>query len=260
MRARNTATASANKIHDDEVARTYGFRGGLVPGVILYAYMTHPVVQRFGLAFLERGSMSAKFIHPVYDGGDIEARAEGDGPMQLSLLDASGEVCATGEASLEPSPGAVDLDSYGQVPLPVSPPRASPDAFVAAPVLGVVDGVFDRAGSEAYLQLIDEDLPVYRDSSVAHPGWLLAWANLALTSNFTLGPWIHVSSEVQHFSLLRDGAKLAALGRVAGSFERKGHRFVDLDVVLIGDGDSPVARIRHLAIYEPRRTEGHDGA
>ena len=30
--AYNHATESENKIHSDEVARRYGFRGGLVPG------------------------------------------------------------------------------------------------------------------------------------------------------------------------------------------------------------------------------------
>jgi hypothetical protein len=35
----NTATASTNKIHDDQVAQQLGFRGGLVPGVDVYAYL-----------------------------------------------------------------------------------------------------------------------------------------------------------------------------------------------------------------------------
>ena len=37
--AYNSARASENKIHDDEVARRFGFSGGLVPGVDVYAYM-----------------------------------------------------------------------------------------------------------------------------------------------------------------------------------------------------------------------------
>jgi hypothetical protein len=31
VEAFNTATASQNRIHDDEVAQRFGFRGGLVP-------------------------------------------------------------------------------------------------------------------------------------------------------------------------------------------------------------------------------------
>ena len=54
--AYNTAKASENKIHDDSVAQRFGFRGGLVGGVHVYAYMTHLPVQRWGRAWLERGT------------------------------------------------------------------------------------------------------------------------------------------------------------------------------------------------------------
>ena len=37
--ARNPATDSENRIHADDVARRYGFRGGLVPGVTVYGYI-----------------------------------------------------------------------------------------------------------------------------------------------------------------------------------------------------------------------------
>src|SRR3970282_1359533 len=53
VRANNTSTASENKIHDDSVARLYGFSGGLVPGVDVYAYMTHPVVHALGRDWLQ---------------------------------------------------------------------------------------------------------------------------------------------------------------------------------------------------------------
>ena len=46
--AYNTAKASENKIHDDAIAQRFGFRGGLVGGVHVYAYMTHLPVQRWG--------------------------------------------------------------------------------------------------------------------------------------------------------------------------------------------------------------------
>ena len=37
LQAHNTAVASENRMHDDAVAREYGFSGGLVPGVDVYA-------------------------------------------------------------------------------------------------------------------------------------------------------------------------------------------------------------------------------
>ena len=53
----NTDTASANRIHDDATAQRFGFRGGLVPGVDVYAYLTHPPAAAWGRAWLEGGAM-----------------------------------------------------------------------------------------------------------------------------------------------------------------------------------------------------------
>ena len=53
--AYNTAKASENKIHDDATARRFGFSGGLVGGVHVYAYMTHLPVR----AGAVRGSSAA---------------------------------------------------------------------------------------------------------------------------------------------------------------------------------------------------------
>ena len=39
VEAFNTAKQSENKMHDDAVARRFGFDGGLVPGVEVLAYM-----------------------------------------------------------------------------------------------------------------------------------------------------------------------------------------------------------------------------
>ena len=64
----NTAAASENKIHDDAVARRFGFHGALVPGVEVYAYMAHVPVARWGRAWLEGGAADCRFLKPVYDG------------------------------------------------------------------------------------------------------------------------------------------------------------------------------------------------
>ena len=68
VEAFNTAKASENKIHDDAVARRFGFGGGLVPGVYVYGYVVHMPVARWGRAWLERGVVECRFQKPVYDG------------------------------------------------------------------------------------------------------------------------------------------------------------------------------------------------
>jgi len=71
VKARNTSSTSENKIHDDEIARRFGFRGALVPGVTVYAYLTHPLAEAFGAAWLERGTASVRFTKPIHEGEEV---------------------------------------------------------------------------------------------------------------------------------------------------------------------------------------------
>ena len=68
LQAYNTAKQSENKMHDDTVAKRFGFSGGLVPGVDVMAYMMHMPVARWGRAFLEHGLIDARFIKPLRSG------------------------------------------------------------------------------------------------------------------------------------------------------------------------------------------------
>src|SRR6201995_4709679 len=112
--AHNTSKQSENKIHDDTVARRFGFSGGLVPGVDVMAYMMHVPVARWGRAFLDRGLMEARFVKPVYDGEITDVRAaENDGVISIEV-ESRGELCATGTASL---PLSVPSFSLGDYPL-----------------------------------------------------------------------------------------------------------------------------------------------
>ena len=76
VQATNSARDSENKIHDDSLAARYGFRGGLVPGVTVYGYMTVPVVQAWERAWLERGQMTVKFLQPFYEGETVVVRPQ----------------------------------------------------------------------------------------------------------------------------------------------------------------------------------------
>src|SRR6187549_3252977 len=96
----NAARQSENKMHDDTVAKQYGFAGGLVPGVDVFAYMSHQPLKKWGRAFLERGVMQGRFLKPLYDGETaLVTASERDGGLDLKL-ESRGEVCGTGHASL----------------------------------------------------------------------------------------------------------------------------------------------------------------
>ncbi len=130
--AQNDAVESENKIHEDSVARQYGFAGGLVPGVTVYAYLTWPAVERWGQQWLDRGAMSARFASPVYDGETVEVHShDRDGVLHVEARNPKGEVCATATASLpddpaEPFPRRTSPRSRCRLPTPDLPPQRTP--------------------------------------------------------------------------------------------------------------------------------------
>src|SRR5689334_23560347 len=116
IQAYNTSKQSENKIHDDAVARRYGFSGGLVPGVDVMAYMMHLPVRKWGRAFLERGLIEARFVKPVYDGeiADVSA-ADGEGLLSIAV-ESRGQLCATGSASLPAPVPSIALSDFVESP------------------------------------------------------------------------------------------------------------------------------------------------
>jgi acyl dehydratase len=260
VRAHNLATASANKIHDDDVARHYGFAGGLVPGVDVFAYMTNPVVGHFGAAWLCDGAMRVRFEHPVYDGRDVTVEraatgAAGAGTVELTVYDDTRAACARATARLGAG-AAPEVSEYLGQPLPDPPPPASAESLAEGTRLGSVETVFRSDRADEYLDAIGERLPLYREGAIAHPGWLLRRANRVLAANVTLGPWIHIESDLRLFRTVRDGEHISTGARVARVWERRGHKFVTLDVAVTTGDAQPVMHAKHTAIYEPRALIG----
>jgi hypothetical protein len=226
--ARNTAPDSENRIHDDQTAAAYGFRAGLVPGVTVYGYLTVPVIEYFGADWLARGGMRVQFRQPVYEGEEVLVTLSGNA---VTASRADGMVCATGVYWREDAPPSLAL--YPEEPLPTDRPTASPQSLAPGRVLGTL----------------------YADLSPSDPAALLTLSNHLLMRNVRLGPWIHVASDVRHFSLAHDGDRVSVRGRVAERFERKGHQFVVLDILVVAGGESHpsyVQHVRHTAIYELR--------
>lgn len=256
VQAYNTAHASENKIHDDAVAKRLGFSGGLVPGVEVYAYMMHLPVARWGRAFLERGTAECRFSTPVYDGETAEVTGN-EGPDSIAIeVTSRGKPCATGTAHLPESAAATpDPGTFpsGSPPAMAERPAASPQTLAEGAGVWTVPLELSPEVSAGYLSDVRETDTLYARESLVHPGVVLRMCNQALLQNVLLGPWIHVGSRVQNHGVARVGETLTARGRVAANYERKGHLFVELDVLVLSEGDRPVAAVRHTAIYRPRQ-------
>lgn len=248
--ARNIDPTSDNKIHDDEVAQQFGFTGALVPGVELFAYLTHPLVEAWGVEFLSRGAMSVRFRRPVYDGETVvasaPATADGDADVELRLRGPDDAVRSVG-AARRVGGGSVDLDSFAPTPLPDSLPPASPEALRPGP-LGSISEDVTAVVAQRYLSDISETLPLYVQQDVVHPGALLRMVNAVLMRNVVLGPWIHTASSCVFLGVARVPTVLRAHAVVTDTFERNGHDYVRYDALVLSD-DVPVMAVDHTAIY-----------
>ena len=248
----NTSKQSENKIHDDTVARRFGFSGGLVPGVDVFAYMIHQPVARWGRAFLERGLIEARFVKPVYDGEIAEVSAiENDGVLALEIA-SRGQICATGGASLPAvAPEVAAADYRGVAPVIERRP-VSEGSYTVGQWLGTLPRDWAGEAGRQYLADIRETDPIYARDNLGHPGLLQRVMNKVLVDNAILGPWIHVGSRMQLLSAANGGDELTARARVTSNYEKKGHRFVELDALVVANGDRPLAHCWHIAIYQPR--------
>jgi acyl dehydratase len=257
VKAVNTSTDSENKIHDDETARRYGFAGGLVPGVTVYAYLTEPLVAAFGPAWLSRGTASVKLVKPVLDGeevrvvGEVTSRdAQGGVTATVRALTASTGECAVLAATLPAGlPTPLNVALYEEAPLPAERQPGTREYFDAHTTLGTFLVRYDPAQAGDYVTAVSDPLPLYRAAGGwVHPAFFTHMGNRCLRANVLIGPWIHIGSVVRHLGGARIGDALAARGRVRSLWEKKGRDFVELDIAVLANG-RPVAHVVHSAIY-----------
>lgn len=248
----NTATESENKIHDDAVASRFGFTGGLVPGVDVFAYLAHAPMAKWGADWLTGGQMRARFIKPVYDGDSATiTSAQTQHGLEISIS-ARGDLCATGTAMLRGADTPACLLASAPLPDATARPLASPASLMPGLVLGSLREIYTRAEGSDHIAAVRDDPALYNDGMIANAAWLLRRANYVLADNVKLGPWIHVESDIHMHSLLHDGEELEVRAVVADNVETKGHLMVVLDVQMLS-GKRFIMSCRHWAIYEPRQ-------
>jgi len=249
----NTAKVSENKIHDDEVAKKFGFGGGLVPGVDVYAYMTHLPVERWGRGWLEHGTAECRLMKPVYDGDRVTVTAtETAGSLDIKL-ESRGILCATGSAALPEAAAPPALAEFRDVAERASRPTADEASLALDTWLGIVPLDATPELAAQYLRDVRETSPLYAEEGLVHPVVVLRLCNFALTRNVTFGPWMHVGSKIQHFAAAKIGDALGVRARVTGNYEHKGHAFVDIDALILANKTTPIARVSHISIYRPRQ-------
>jgi hypothetical protein len=252
----NPVPESENRIHSDEIARAYGFRGALVPGVVVSAYLLHPAAESWGRDWLERGQASVVVHSPVYDGEvfRVEVDPAEDDEYQAVLIDGRGERCATAQASLADQPpdppsrrGDVLRDRDDERPV------ASRDVMehLRDTGLGAISARWSSAAEiTSYLRNSSQMASSFCDEGFANPGFILGLTNWVLGRNVKMSPWLHLQTDSQHYRPIAPDTDLVVEAAISDLFEKKGHEFVDLEVgIFRRSDDAAVASVRLRAIY-----------
>jgi hypothetical protein len=226
----NTAPDSENRMHADDVATRFGFRGGLVPGVDVFGYLCQTFEDEHGLEWRSQGWGELRLIRPFYDGETVIVRGEPSmGDWALSAEGDDGGLRATLRIGIRNSAALPFIPPHH--PLPVPRPAVSEDALTPDTVMGSITKVLT-------------------DGS---PREMLEAANRILMANFELEPWIHSASKLQWFRAPRPGEALDVRAVIDDLFARKGHSMVRYTVGYFPrDGspdEGPLLNVEHTAIW-----------
>jgi hypothetical protein len=259
VRTHNASTQSENRMHSDDVARTFGFKGGLVPGVTVFSHMTQPMVARHGAAWLARGTAEVSFGKPAYEGEllSIHTTATGADAYTLICTNEEGVELARMNAALPAAPAQPDARSdIAPAPPPNERQTVTWDLMEIGkpfPALAWSPTVDENL---TWCRDARDELPLYREGKtpLLHPGFILRQANHVLRTRFVLPAWIHAGSRLTFFEALRVGADYEVRAIPEEKWNNKGHEFVRL-YVAIRHGQRTMAEVIHTAIFRPRVRE-----
>jgi hypothetical protein len=167
-------------------------------------------------------------------------------------VESRGQLCATGSASLPAIAPSVSISDFAETAAVAERRPVDATSYELGKWLGTVPRAWAGEAATEYLTDIRERDPIYANGGLGHPGLLQRVMNRLLVDNAILGPWIHVGSRMQLLSAGKAGDEITARARVTGNYEKKGHRFVELDALVVANGRTPLAHCQHVAIYQPR--------
>lgn len=255
--ALNDAEESENRIHSDEVAARYGFKGALVSGVNVFGYLTQPLVRIYGEQWLQQGMLDVLFLKPAYQNDLLTISTE-------NLDDTSDQRSHLTSAHNEDAQLLARLESW----LPTTMPKLHDQAHSAGgkAVKEREEINWDRielhapaplftwqptlAENEAHVQAQRDQSPLYQgEQQYVHPYFLLDACNKALMRMFILPAWIHTGSKITLRQGTRVGDRLDILTVPVEKWERKGHQFIKLYIAM-RKGSEVALEVEHTAIFQ----------
>ena len=258
VRTHNPSAHSENRMHSDDVALAYGFKGALVPGVTVFSHMTQPLVAKHGVDWLTRGCAEVAFAKPAYEGELLSVHSRHAATANsyvLTCVNEQGVELAGMSAQLLDAPPAADARAAIE---PAAATGERPEVTWELMAVGEPFPSFKwepaRDGNLEWCADARDELPIYREGAapLLHPGFVLRQANLVLRNRFTLPAWIHTGSRIAFHAAMRAGETFDVRAIPEEKWRRKGHEFVRLYVAILRDR-RVVAEILHTAIFQPRK-------
>lgn len=255
----NQSADSSNQIHSDEMAKAYGFKGGLVPGVTVSAYLIHPAVEAWGSDWLNYGAAKVIVEKPLYDGYDftVDLTDTSETSYQATLTDqegtknASGTVCLNMDAPTPPTMrGDTPLDKNQPV---VNATRETMEKLQELGMKALQIPWSEDSNMATYLKdrQAMPHLHNFAGPAYANAAFMLSLSNWVLARNAYMNPWIHLQTESQNYAVVENNTVLHAECDIRDLFEKKGHQFVDLNVdVYALETAQPVMTTMLRAIYQ----------
>lgn len=248
--AKNYSEDSENRIHSDEIAKKYGFRGALVPGVAVYGYLTHPLVEQFGTHWLQQANIQVRLLKPTYDGEQITITcSETDNLIEVKSHDPEGTLTAIvsslSETDAPPMYEPAILDGPLKHPQRV---EISWDNVEQGQCFSPWQFHLSAEENQRYTREVADDLVCYGQGYV-HPHLILSLANTALMNEYIMPTWIHAGSHIVHRQPLRENDTITIRSVTTEKWQKKGHEFIKLWVTYWRDGEL-TTEIDHTAIFK----------
>lgn len=252
--ARNFSESSENRIHSDDIAKKFGFRGALVPGVAVYGHLSYPLVANYGEAWLGHSVTDLRLLKPAYHNDPLtltlhDGSPEDEGAEQVDCHNTAGELLAVLRNETPAQlPQPEDLASFGtDYKTPERVEIAWDTVHEGQPFIPwevTITPDMNRTKTEQ----VADSLAVYE--TCAHPHLLCSLANTALTNEYVMPTWIHVGSQMRHRKIVRVGDTLTVRCATLEKWRKKGHEFIRLYVSFWRDGEELTTDIAHTAIFK----------
>ena len=246
----NDAEESENRIHSDEMATRFGFRGALVAGVVIFGHAVYLPIRAHGLDWLSDNMAEIRFLKPAYDGETLDITLEDHrSGTDTKCINPEGVLLTT----MTSEKGAAEPDPVHDL-LPADKPVVREhidwdNLILNKPAPAYLWRAHSKSNRDLAEQLRD-DLDIYQGpEACVHPFWMLRQCNSAFSRSFILPAWIHVGSKINFHQPLMVGQDIEVRMTPISKWKRKGHQFTTLAIGFLVGGELFV-EVEHTSIFK----------